>query len=118
MGGRSTYRTSGVLADPDRAQARRHADAGAAGRPAGEISGIVRIVAVAEGGAGAPGRELSHIRLCQDEGAGSLQPLDHRRIALGHERLEHRRTVGGRHEVGFDLVLQQDGDTVKRRHLA
>jgi hypothetical protein len=115
---RSPHRTSRILANSDRAVVGRYTDAGAAGRSTGEIGGIIRIVAVTERGAGTPRRELSHIRLCQDDGAGSLQPLYGGSVALGHEGLEHRRTIGGWHEVGFDLVLQQHRDAAKWRDLA
>ena len=45
-----------------------------------------------------------------------MQAIDDGGVARRGEVLENCRTVGGRHEVGLDLVFYRDGDAVQRTH--
>ena len=103
-----------VLADADQPEVGR--DAGA--RPAGRAAGIARrVVGVADDAEGRPdvaGRELAHVRLGQDDGAGRLQAGDDGGVPPGHEAVEQGRAVRGRQVARLDLILEQHRRAVQR----
>jgi hypothetical protein len=54
-------------------------------------------------------RELVEIRLADDDRAGGLEPLDHRRVEGRAVALEHPRGAGRRALGRRDVVLDRDG---------
>jgi hypothetical protein len=74
---------------------------------------VVGVVAVAEGRAGAAGRELAEIGLGENDRTLDQHLFDDRGVARRNEGLEQSRSVSGRHEVGLDLVLHQNRDAVQ-----
>src|SRR5262249_54491237 len=111
--GRAANRACRVLADADRAEIGRDGDAAAAGRPTCVARRVVGVVAVAEGRAGAAGRELAKIGLGENDRTLGQHLFDDRGVARRNEGLEQSRSVSGRHEVGLDLVLHQNRDAVQ-----
>ncbi len=58
-------------------------------------------------------RELVHVRLAEDDGAGRLEPLHLKRVASGLEADERDRSRGGRHLHRLVVVFHQHRDAVR-----
>ena len=113
-GGRSADGPAGVLPDADQPEVGGDAGAGAARRPARVAGRVVGVADDAEGRADVARRELAHVRLGQDDGAGLLQPDDDGGVAAGDEAVEQGRPVRGRHLPRLHLVLEQHRHAVQR----
>ena len=85
--GRNANRSAGVAAHAARGEVRRDGGARSAARTAGiaiEIVGVLRLPEARADGDDS-GRELVHVRLAEDDGAGGLEPLHQKRVARGME---------------------------------
>ena len=60
------------------------------------------------------GGKLGHVQLAQEDGAGSLELGHDRRVLVGDEVVEDRRTTGGANTLGVELVFHCYWHTVHR----
>lgn len=58
-------------------------------------------------------RELDHVELADDDGAGVLEPACDESIGRRNVVAQDRGTCGGRHALHIKQVLQPDGNAVK-----
>ncbi len=113
-------RATRVGARGARHQARGHRGGRAARASARNVFGVPRVLHRAEvrrlvGGAH---RELVHVRLADQDGAGVLQALDDERVVRRREVRQHARAAGGRQARGHDHVLVRDRHAGERWRVA
>ena len=113
---RLTDRTAGIRAQCQRSFACRNNSSGTAGRAARYAVEIVRVVSRVCSGvlAGGAHCELVHVGLAGDNGIGSGQLLDNRRIVRRLEIVQHLGGTGSQRALGADIVLDRDRDTGQR----
>ena len=109
IGRRNAQRAAIVAADGERHEARADRDRRAA---RGAARALLGVVGVADPSAGArepanAHRELVHVGLADDDGAGLAHALDERRVARRLIADERERPDGRRHVVGVEIVLHR-----------
>ena len=116
VGGRNAHGSPGV--GPQRAGAQPRGDrrARSARRPAGSalrIPGVAHGTGVRERRCRAV-RELVHVELADDDGAGLLQPRHDLGVLVRHAIREHGARGGRQHPRRVDVVLERDRNPVQR----